>query len=278
MRIGGLIVCGLAVVFLSLPLCGSASAQYRDQDRDTRAVPSDARPPVESGRSASGAREEQLRGSRSRVQVEQGTPRFYATPERRRRAQRGGREPQPNGPRSRVQVRPGTPRFQAAPGRRTQAPRSIYNRPPERDWHRGRREPQRRIYVPRRWIHAERPHYRALRDRRFSHVWWCDFNCRIAFLFGFTVWNTNTVISAGSAYSFPIWEALEYNRTGETSLWESNWGYVEFTPIRTFRQRFGRLVRDCRDFLRVVVRNDGLERRYRGTACRNPDGAWWIVF
>jgi surface antigen len=96
-------------------------------------------------------------------------------------------------------------------------------------------------------------------------------------LFGFTVWSTHTVMSYNSGYSFPVWESLEYNRTGETSLWESGWGYVEFTPTRTFQRRYGGYLRDCRNFLRVVVRNDGFERRYRGTACRNPNGSWWIA-
>ncbi len=108
-------------------------------------------------------------------------------------------------------------------------------------------------------------------------MWWCGVHCRIGHLFGFSVWAVHTVVSYDSNHSFPIWEALEYNRTGETSLWESGWGYVEFTPTRTFTRRFGRRERYCRDFLRVVVRHEGLERRYRGTACRNPRGAWWIV-
>jgi len=85
------------------------------------------------------------------------------------------------------------------------------------------------------------------------------------------------VLSYNSSYSFPVWESLEYNRTGETSLWESGWGYVEFTPTRTFQRHYGGFYRDCRDFLRVVVRSDGFERRYRGTACRNPNGSWWVV-
>ena len=48
-----------------------------------------------------------------------------------------------------------------------------------------------------------------------------------AFLFGFSVGAVDTVITYDSNDSFPIWEALEYNKTGETSRWESNWGYVK---------------------------------------------------
>lgn len=265
MRFNDLIVFGLAILLLTLPLCGSASAQYRDRHRDTGAAPSDTGRSVEQGRS-----ERRTRPSGREVQRDERT-----RPTERGRIERrtapGSREVQ------RDERAPAGPASRAAPGRRVPDSRRVYDRPPERDWQRDRQPPQRKVYVPQRWVHVDRPHYRALWPRHYSRVWWCGSGCRIGFLFGFTVWAINTVVSADSVYSFPTWEALEYNRTGETSLWESDWGYVEFTPTRTFRQRFGRHVRDCRDFLRVVVRNDGLERRYRGTACRNPDGAWWIV-
>lgn len=168
---------------------------------------------------------------------------------------------------------------QPAPRARTErrVERRSYDRPAEREWHRDRPAAKRQIYIPHRWRHVERPHHRHLAQRHYGRVWWCGTGCRIALLFGFTVWAVDTVLSADSAYDFPAWEALEYNRTGETSLWESDWGYVEFTPTRTFKRRFGRFVRDCRDFLRVVVRNDGRERRLTGTACRNPHGSWWIA-
>jgi hypothetical protein len=161
--------------------------------------------------------------------------------------------------------------------REARPPRRRYDRPAERRWHRDRPRTRKGIYVPRRWKHRKRPHHRRLWKRRYGRVWWCGTHCRIGHLFGFSVWAVHTVVSYDSPHSFPVWEALEYNRTGETSLWESGWGYVEFTPTRTFTMRFGRRVRDCRDFLRVVVRQDGLQRRYRGTACRNPRGEWWIV-
>lgn len=248
MQIKGLVFAGLAALVVSLPCSQVAVAQFRD--RDTRAAPDERRRPAER---------------------EKAQPR--RAPE--------GREMQRDRRPQRQQAQPMPPSRRAAPRqemeRRAQPPRRVYNRPPQQQWHRAQPAPQRRIYVPHRWERVERPHHRALRHRHYSRVWWCGTSCRIALLFGFTVWTVDTVVSSGSVYSFPVWEALEYNRTGETSLWESGWGYVEFTPTRTFQMRFGPHLRDCRDFLRVVVRNDGLERRYRGTACRNPDGAWWIV-
>jgi len=165
------------------------------------------------------------------------------------------------------------PRYQAQP----QEQRRAYDRRPEREWHRDRPAANRPVFIPRRWSHNVQPHRRNLSQRRYSRVWWCGTDCRIALLFGFTVWAVDTTLSHASDFSFPIWEALEYSPTGEVSLWESGWGYVEFTPTRTFRTKIGRYTRDCRDFLRVVVRNDGVERRYNGTACRNPRGTWWVV-
>jgi hypothetical protein len=202
--------------------------------------------------------------------------------DRRRDAQsqHEGRRARPKGDRRRDaqsqhegrRARPkGDRRRDARPRRRS------YDRRAERRWHRDRPRAQRRIYIPRRWSHRNRPHHRHLWKRRYGRVWWCGVDCRIGYLFGFSVWTIHTVVSQDSSHGFPIWESLEYNPTGETSLWESGWGYVEFTPTRTFTRRFGRHRRDCRDFLRVVVRHDGLERRYRGTACRNPRGSWWIV-
>lgn len=244
MRFNGLIVCGLAALLLSSLFVGSVSAQRRDRDRDSGTTYSDTRRAGEPGRAE-------------------------------RRTAPGGREAQRDD-RSR-QRQPAAPKSRPAPARPMPDRRHIYNRPSEREWHGRGPVPQRQVYVPRRWVHAERPHHRALWSRHYGRVWWCDAGCQIGFLFGFTVWAVNTVVAADSAYSFPTWEALEYNRTGETSLWESAWGYVEFTPTRTFQQHFGVHVRYCRDFLRVVVRSDGLTRSYHGTACRNPDGAWWIV-
>ncbi|MDH3240422.1 MAG: hypothetical protein OEO83_07130 [Alphaproteobacteria bacterium] len=134
----------------------------------------------------------------------------------------------------------------------------------------------RAVYVPRRWSHRDRPHHRHPANRKHGRAWWCGAGCRISLLFGCNVWAPQTVLYHNFSYSFPVWEALEYNQTGETSLWESDWGYLEFTPTRTYTRRFGRSLRDCRDFVRVVVQNNGVERRFNGTACRNPDGAWWV--
>lgn len=250
MQIKRVIVCGLAALVFSLMFSNGADAQYRDRTRGAQAAQEDTERKFDRG----------------------GSSRRAASDDRR-----VGRDKQ--APRHRVQSRDTRPRAKrdGDRSRKVGTQRRTYDRRAERRWHRDRPSAQRRIYIPRRWNHNDRPHRRNLWRRRYNRVWWCGAECRIALLFGFTVWAINTVVAHDSGYSFPIWEALEYNATGETSLWESSWGYVEFTPTKTFRRRFGRSIRNCRDFLRVVVRNEGLERRYRGTACRNPHGAWWIV-
>jgi hypothetical protein len=153
----------------------------------------------------------------------------------------------------------------------------VYKRTSDLPWYKARPQALKPVYVPRRWVQHRTPHHTGLADRSFGRIWWCDRDCGIAEVFGFGPWNGDTVVSDRSVYSFPAWEALEYNRTDETSLWESNWGYVEFTPTRTFTRRFRAGPRPCRDYVRIVVRHDGRAERYTGTACRNPYGEWWII-
>ena len=307
MQIKMVIVCSLAALVFSLVLSHDASAQYRDPNREPQVSPEKKERQVDRNRPSRGdvrdGRREQrdMRARRPQGQPQQERRRARPESDRRRKAQpqqerhrarpESDRRRQAQPQQERRGARPESDRRrQAQPqqerrgvhpesdSRREARPqRRRYNRPAERRWHRDRPRTQKTIYIPRRWSHRNRPHHRHLWKRRYSRVWWCGVHCRIGHLFGFSVWAVHTVVSYDSNHSFPIWEALEYNRTGETSLWESGWGYVEFTPTRTFTRRFGRRVRDCRDFLRVVVRHDGLERRYRGTACRNPRGAWWIV-
>lgn len=270
MQIKMVIVCGLAALVFSLVLPQDASAQYRDRNREPQAAPENTEREINREKPSRGVRP----GDRKEQQNKR-APRSKAQP----KAQPRRAAPKDN---QRQQAQPRDQRRRRAEpnpdrGRRAKPQRRTYDRRAERRWHRNKPAAQRRIYIPRRWKHNDKPRHRNLWQRRYSRVWWCGVECRIARLFGFTIWAVNTVVSYDSGYSFPIWESLEYNATGETSLWESNWGYVEFTPIRTFRRRFGRRMRDCRDFLRVVVRNDGLERRYKGTACRNPRGVWWIA-
>ena len=259
------IVSSLAALAFSLALSHDAGAQYRDRNRAPQVAPEDTEPEINRKRPPRGdrpdVRKERLdkRAPRSRARPEDQPRRAAPEDKRRRQAQPKGQRPDRNR------------------GRRAEPQRRTYDRQAERRWHKDRPGTKRDIYVPRRWTRGDRPHHRNLWKRRYGRVWWCGTRCRIGLLFGFSVWTIHTVVAHDSPHGFPVWEALEYNRTGETSLWESGWGYVEFTPTRTFTTRFGSRVRDCRDFLRVVVRNDGLERRYRGTACRNPRGAWWIV-
>ena len=299
MQIKRVIVCSLAALVFSFVLSHEASAQYRDRNRDRQVSPEETEREINRKKPSRGehpdVRKEQRdkRAPRSRVQPKDQPRRAAPEDNRRRQARPDGqrRDVRPERDRRR-RAQPQQERRRARPAidRRRQAQpqqerrrarpaidRRRYDRRAERRWHRDRPRTQSRIYIPGRWSHRKRPHRRHLRNRRYGRVWWCGVHCRIGLLFGFSVWAVDTVVWHDSSYSFPIWEALEYNRTGETSLWESGWGYVEFTPTRTFTRRFGRRVRHCRDFLRVVVRHNGLERRYRGTACRNPRGAWWIV-
>jgi surface antigen len=70
-------------------------------------------------------------------------------------------------------------------------------------------------------------------------------------------------------------QALEYNRSEQTSSWRNpdtgNSGTV--TPVRTYREPSGRY---CREYTQTVMIG-GEEHKAYGTACRKPDGQWQIV-
>jgi hypothetical protein len=231
----------------------------REQDRQRQ-----TRTERETRQEGERARQRETQRARPRAQAENRGQIRRARPESDAGARR---VPDYERPRERERVR-----RDATPERRR-----VYERERTQIWHKDRPRAAPPVTVPGRWVRHDAPRHRHLRDRRYGRVWWCDDDCRIVFLFGFTIWVVDMVLSERSPYAWPVWESLEYNRTGETALWESRWGYVEFTPTRTYTMvfRFGR--RHCRDFTRIVVRHDGWEKRYHGTACRNPHGEWWIV-
>ena len=70
-------------------------------------------------------------------------------------------------------------------------------------------------------------------------------------------------------------QALEYNRTSQTSTWRNpdsgHSGTV--TPIKTYREPSGRY---CREYTETVMIGGEQHKAY-GTACRRPDGQWEIV-
>lgn len=69
-------------------------------------------------------------------------------------------------------------------------------------------------------------------------------------------------------------DALEYNKSGQTSTWRNpdsgHSGTV--TPVSTYRSDAGQ---DCREF-ETQIYVDGQQETGRGTACRQPDGTWKI--
>ena len=69
-------------------------------------------------------------------------------------------------------------------------------------------------------------------------------------------------------------DALEYNKTGQTSTWRNpdsgHSGTV--TPTSTYRTSEGS---DCREF-ETNIYVDGKQERGVGTACRQPDGTWKV--
>ncbi len=69
--------------------------------------------------------------------------------------------------------------------------------------------------------------------------------------------------------------ALEYNRTGETSSWRNpDSGHAgATTPTRTYQNAKGQ---DCREY-ETVVTIDGRNEKAIGRACREPGGVWRIV-
>jgi len=70
-------------------------------------------------------------------------------------------------------------------------------------------------------------------------------------------------------------QALEDNRTGETSTWKNpdENKQVAVTPTKTYQRSDGRY---CREYTTEVVVGGKTEIAY-GTACRQPDGSWEIV-
>ena len=69
--------------------------------------------------------------------------------------------------------------------------------------------------------------------------------------------------------------ALEYNRSGQTSTWRNpDSGHAgTMTPTRTLRTASGE---NCREY-ETTISVDGRTERATGRACRNPDGSWRIV-
>jgi surface antigen len=70
-------------------------------------------------------------------------------------------------------------------------------------------------------------------------------------------------------------QALEYNRSDQTSSWRNpDTGHSgTVTPRRTYREPSGRY---CREYTQTVLIGGEEEQAY-GTACRRPDGKWEIV-
>ncbi len=70
-------------------------------------------------------------------------------------------------------------------------------------------------------------------------------------------------------------DALEYNKTDQTSTWRNpdsgHSGTV--TPTNTYRSAEGT---DCREF-ETQIYVDGKQEKGTGTACRQPDGTWKIA-
>ncbi len=70
-------------------------------------------------------------------------------------------------------------------------------------------------------------------------------------------------------------DALEYNRTNQTSSWNNpdSKASGSVTPTRTYQTAEGR---NCREFETSIV-VDGKTEKASGTACRQPDGSWRVV-
>ena len=69
--------------------------------------------------------------------------------------------------------------------------------------------------------------------------------------------------------------ALEYNKTGDTSSWKNPdsqaSGYI--TPTKTFVNNSGE---NCREYTQKIKIGNKIEEGF-GTACRRSDGSWEIV-
>lgn len=70
-------------------------------------------------------------------------------------------------------------------------------------------------------------------------------------------------------------EALEKNKTGQTSTWVNpdSGHQVKVTPTKTYQVAEGEY---CREYQSEVTVGGKKEQAY-GTACRQPDGSWKIV-
>ena len=68
--------------------------------------------------------------------------------------------------------------------------------------------------------------------------------------------------------------ALERGRSGERTEWRNpDSGHAgSITPIRTYQTSDGV---HCREFTQTIW-VEGRAERAHGTACREPDGSWWI--
>jgi len=69
--------------------------------------------------------------------------------------------------------------------------------------------------------------------------------------------------------------ALEYNRTGDATIWVNpdTGKEVTFVPTETYQRDSGQY---CREYRTQVEVGSKVEEAY-GTACRQPDGSWKIV-
>ncbi|MDJ0867449.1 MAG: RT0821/Lpp0805 family surface protein [Myxococcota bacterium] len=67
---------------------------------------------------------------------------------------------------------------------------------------------------------------------------------------------------------------LEYTPSGTTTRWRNpDSGHAgSITPIRTYQTSDGV---HCREFTQTIW-VEGRAERAHGTACREPDGSWWI--
>jgi surface antigen len=70
-------------------------------------------------------------------------------------------------------------------------------------------------------------------------------------------------------------DALEYNRTNQTSSWNNPDSKASgtVTPTRTFQTAQGN---SCREYETSII-VDGKTETATGTACRQPDGTWRVV-
>lgn len=73
-------------------------------------------------------------------------------------------------------------------------------------------------------------------------------------------------------------QALENNRTGQTSTWhnpDSGNSYA-VTPTKTYTRDYHHRKQYCREFTQTAT-IAGKQQEIYGTACRKPDGTWEVV-